>query len=105
MKPFRLIPEGKRVGRGRPGPPRDGLGFVIKFPVTINQFGLSKMALNLVSNAFKAGNVTMEVIDALTEEVIIEVNYTSQGHNLKSIHKPLFKKMSILSLGNPRRAF
>ena len=53
-----------KSGSTRPGAPRDGLGFHIKFPIELTQMGLSKGALIAFSNTFKHGNVTVELIDA-----------------------------------------
>ena len=76
-KPYRTVPTGKKVGSTRPGLPRDGLGFHIKFPIAIQQLGLSKQAFGaFVKQLDHAGNLTVEIIDALSNEVLSHSNFT-----------------------------
>ena len=78
-RPFRVIPAGKKVGSGRQGPPRDGLGFSIKFPVTINQLGIAKKALQAFALKDQSNNLTVELLDTSNGDVIMEANYTAKG--------------------------
>ena len=90
-KPFRIIPTGKKVGSTRPGFPRDGMGFHLKFPIELTQLGLSKAVLNTFYNQCstksqnnhhdwrKNSNITVELIDANTRDVITAMNFTRHG--------------------------
>ena len=83
-KPFRIIPTGKKVGSTRPGFPRDGMGFHLKFPIELTQLGLSKAVLNTFYNKChknwqKNSNITVELIDANTRDVITAMNFTRHG--------------------------
>ena len=75
-KPYRTIPTGKKVGNTRPGLARDGLGFHIKFPVAIEQLGLSKRALNTFMRQSSSNNLTLELLDALSGDVLIHSNFS-----------------------------
>ena len=88
-KPFRIIPTGKKVGSTRPGFPRDGMGFHLKFPIELTQLGLNKAVLNTFYNQCtsenhhqnwkKSSNITVELIDANTHDVISAMNFTRHG--------------------------
>ena len=74
-KPYRTIPTGKKVGSTRPGLPRDALGFRVKFPVAVEQVGLSQRALRTFFRSGFTGNITLQVLDVNTHEVLIESAY------------------------------
>ena len=83
-KPYRTIPTGKKIGSSRLGLPRDGLGFHIRFPLAIEQLGLSKEALGTFFkqiNPVGDQNLTVELIDARSEEVITKSDFNMNDFN------------------------
>ena len=77
-KPYRTIPTGKKIGSTRQGLPRDGLGFHIRFPLSIEQLGLSRDALGTFYKQINPKgdqNLTVELVDARSEEVIIKSDF------------------------------
>ena len=72
-----MMPTGQKVGSTRPGLPRDGLSFRVKFPVAIEQLGLSQKALKTYLPQLQPGaNVTVEIVDALSAEILAQANFT-----------------------------
>ena len=88
-KPFRIIPTGKKVGSNKPGLAKDGLGFRIKFPVAIQQLGLSKRALLLLSS----GNLTVEILDTFNQEIVLQAQYSKQDLSIPSDDGFIYKKV------------
>ena len=63
--------------KSRPSPGRDGLGFLVKFPVSIGQIGLSKKAaVEYFASNVDAVNMTVELFDVLSGDVLSTVNYS-----------------------------
>ena len=93
-KPFRIIPTGKKVGSNKPGLAKDGLGFRIKFPVAIQQLGLSKRALLLLSSASQMnGNLTVEILDTFNQEIVLQAQYSKQDLSIPSDDGFIYKKV------------
>jgi hypothetical protein len=78
-KPYRTIPTGKKIGSAREGLPRDGLGFHIRFPLAVEQLGLSRNALGAFYKQVNPSldqNLTVEIVYAASGEVIMKSDFT-----------------------------
>ena len=63
----------------RPSPSHDGIGFLVKFPFSIVQLGLSKQfSEQYFSVNPDVANVTVELFDVLSGDVLSAVNFSRQ---------------------------
>ncbi len=68
VRPFRVQPS-----RVAPAPPAEGVGFSLKFPVSVLQFGVSAKALRQFGNS----NLTVELADPATGDQHLAVNFSA----------------------------
>ncbi len=69
IRPYRLQPS-----RLSPSPAYDGVGFKLKFPVTIRQLGISKRVLERL----KVDQVTVEIFDPNAGETHLALNFNTK---------------------------
>ena len=87
--PMRVVPS-----MVRPGVPRDGIGFHVKFPLVIDHLAVAKRALAEFFSGkvgkHHEGNLTVDFLDAspdgvLVEDLIASLNFSR--HDLKMVKK------------------
>ena len=72
VRPMRVVPS-----MVRPGVARDGIGFNVRFPVVIDHLAVAKRALSeYFASSGKQGNLTVDLMDAVTNDVLATVNFT-----------------------------
>ena len=83
----------------RPGLAYDGLGFKIKFPVTIRNLGIAKRGL--IPYSLKGTNLSVELLDAMRpNEALVSVNFTKTDLDEDQsddgyIYKTVLQEMSL----------
>ena len=80
-RPFRVQPSMVRAGRAV-----DGVGFVVMFPITVSQLGVSRKALKMVADEERSAataqnraalqNLTVELVNAANSFVEVSANFS-----------------------------
>ena len=83
----------------RPGLAYDGIGFRVKFPVTIRNLGIAKRGLT--PYALKGTNLRVDLVDSIREnQVLVSANFTKLDLDQDQsddgyIYKTVFQEMSL----------